>query len=184
MKNIISIIVIAVSLAAFVLVVKPQYAEVKKLEVKSKELDQVLVNARKLQSLRDDLLTKRRSLKNADVSRLEKMIPENSDNVKLIIQLQNIAQQYGLELQTVSAEDNKNTDQDEAQNFDIETKDYGVIKLDFSVTGGYPQFVSFLAHLEDNLRIIDLRTLGITSKEGQDFDFSMLVETYWIKDNI
>lgn len=58
MKNIIPIIVTIISIATFVLIVQPQYNEIKEMQVQETELQDVLDNARKLQSLRDSLLEK------------------------------------------------------------------------------------------------------------------------------
>ncbi len=184
MKNIISIIVIAISIFAFVLIVKPGYTEIKELKLKSAELENVLGNARKLQSLRDDLLAKRKELSLLDVKRLEKLIPESADNVKLIIEFQNIAQRYNLEIQTASAQKDDNILKQSGQNFDIESRDYGIIILDFTISGGYLDFVSFLGDVEDSLRITDIRNLSISGGEADDYEFSITVETYWLKDNI
>ena len=184
MKNIISIIVIVVSLASFVLIVKPEYTKVKELESKSEELKHVLNNARKLQTLRDDLLSKRKELSRSDVARLEKLIPESADNVKLIIEFQNIAERYGLQIQTASAQKDDESGTNLNQNFDIETRDYGTITLDFTLSGGYSEFISFLTDIEDNLRITDLRDLSIAPGEEGRYDFIITIETYWLKDNI
>lgn len=189
MKNIIAIIVIIASLASFILLVKPQYTQIKQLDAKSSELEQVLVNARKLQSLRDDLLSKKKNLSNRDIKKLEKLIPESVDNVKLIIEFENIADKYGLEIQTASTQkgDNINSStpgRGNSQNFDIETRDYGIISLDFDITGGYSEFVSFLSDIESNIRVTDLRNLSINPAENGLYNFTVTIETYWLKDNI
>jgi Tfp pilus assembly protein PilO len=184
MKNIISIIVIVVSIASFVLVVKPQYTKVKEYEAKSEELNQVLDNARKLQLIRDELLKKQKELSQSDIARLEKLIPESVDNVKLIIEFQNIAERYNLQIQTASTTKDDVVGDNAGQNFDISTKDYGTITLDFNVIGGYDEFLSFLADIEDNLRITDLRSLSMSESDSGKYDFSLSIETYWLKDNI
>ncbi|MGB0925219.1 MAG: hypothetical protein ACPGTS_00750 [Minisyncoccia bacterium] len=174
MKNIISIIVILTSLAAFVFVVKPQYEQIKELQAKNEELEKVLVNAKRLQNLRDDLLDKRKSLSGTDLARLEKLIPESADNVKLIIEFQNIARKYNLSLETAAAnkdEEETGTDQ-RTQSFDIETKDYGIVALDFSLAGSYSDFVSFLSDIGDNLRITDIRSLTITPGD-ENYSFTI-----------
>lgn len=187
MKNIFSIIVILISLASFVFVVKPQYEQIKELEKKDTELEQVLVNARKLQSLRDSLLAKRKQLSSRDIRRLEKLIPESADNVKLIIEFENIAAKYNLDIKTASAQKDdkqKKSKQQSSQNFDIESRDYGIISLDFSIVGGYSEFIAFLTDVEDNIRISDVRNLSISATDNNKFEFSIAVETYWLKDNI
>ncbi len=189
MKNIISIIVIVGSLLSFVFIVKPQYTEIKKLEAKSDDLERVLINARKLQSLRDELLAKRKKLSNRDIKKLEKLIPESADNVKLIIEFENIADKYGLVIQTASTKKgdgimSKKGGSKTSQNFDIETRDYGVISLDFDITGGYSEFISFLSDIESNIRVTDLRNLSINPDEKGLYTFTVTIETYWLKDNI
>lgn len=185
MKNIISIIVIVISLAAFVLVVKPEYAKNKELVVKGEELNQVLKNARKLQLIRDTLLSKQKDLSKSDLARLEKLIPESVDNVKLIIEFQKIAERYGLKITTATAaKDEGGEDQGLNQSFDISTRDYGTVTLNFNVTGRYEEFLSFLTDIEDNLRITDLRTLSISGGDSGFYEFSLSIETYWLKDNI
>ncbi len=187
MKNIFSIIVIIASIAAFVLIVKPQYDEIQVMQERESELEVVLDNARELQRLRDGLLEKRNQLSQSDLDRLEKLIPENSDNVKLILELQRIADQYNLEIQTASSQKDGDDEEGEAS-FDVESKDYGIITLEFTIQGGYADFVNFLEAVESNIRITDLRSLSISpnaSEEAtQTYAYQMSVQTYWLKDNI
>ena len=187
MKNIISIIVIIISIATFVFIVKPGYMEIKDIESKSNNLEEVLANAKKLQSLRDNLLEKKKKLSRADLDRLEKLIPENADNVKLIMNLQDIAKTYGLTMETASS-DKKDKDKKGKggkQTFDIETKDYGIISLDFNISGSYDGFISFIKDIEDNLRITDIKNLSIEgTDDAKKFNFALKVDTYWLKDNI
>lgn len=196
MRNILSIIIILGSIAAFVLVVQPQYKEIKNLQSKTVELEGVLVNARKLQSIRDDLLDKRDSLVKSDLARLEKMVPESVDNVKLILELQGIADQYNLEIQTASADkegqgDNAEggaqaaTEESTTGSFvDVDSRDYGIISLNFNLTGGYNDFFAFLRDLERNLRITDIKSVSFSSSDNGEYSFDLSLDTYWLKDNI
>ncbi len=187
MKNIISIIVIVLSIATFVFVVQPQYDSIKEMEKQEKELERVLSNARRLQSLRDSLLDKRQSIAEADVRRLEKLIPESAENIKLILEFEQIAEKYDLKIQAASASEGSTEDGAEVQGqrFDIETNDYGVITLDFTIDGSYQDFISFLQSIEQNLRITDIRSLSISpSEDDSAYSFQISIDTYWLKDNI
>jgi len=187
MKNIISIVVTLISIATFVLVVQPQYNEIKSMQSQETELEDVLDNARKLQSLRDNLLEKRKNISSSDIRRLEKLIPESADNVKLILEFQQIADRYGLAIEAASAV-RENEEDGGQQSFDIDTNDYGVITLDFSLTGGYSEGISFLKDVEKNLRITDIRSLSISppggSELGGEYGYQLSIDTYWLKDNI
>lgn len=188
MKDIISGLVIAVSIGAFVFIVKPSYDEIKELKAEASGYEIALENAKNLQAARDRLIEKQNNFSSADLRKLEKLIPENSDNVKLILELQKIAAQYDLEIQSASTEKEEDggTTQTQVKNFDIQTRDYGVINMDFTVTGSYENFVSFLESLEQNLRITDLQTLdfGAQNEQTGAYEFSISLKTYWLKDNI
>ncbi len=163
--------------------------ETKQIEAKEKEYGEVLMNARKLQEVRDDLLKKRKSFSKADLSRLEKLIPESADNVKLVMELQNIASKYGLSIQSASSEKDdgltKKKGRNRKVNFDIQTKDYGTITLSFTITGPYQSFLSFLKDVEDNIRITDVKDLTISPVDnGSGYQYDISLETYWVKDNI
>lgn len=191
MRNIFSIIIIVASIASFVMIVQPQYKEIQELQAKSSELEEVLSNARRLQSLRDGLLEKRNELSDADMARLAKMVPENVDNVKLILELQSIANQYNLEIEAASANkegegegtEGESTDA-EASFVDVDSRDYGIIALDFDISGDYFDFLAFLRDLEQNLRITDVRSLGFSGGDDGEYSFQLTLETYWLKDNI
>lgn len=183
MKNIISIIIIIISIATFVLVVQPQYTEIQEMRKTETELERVLDNARRLQSLRDDLIEKRQSIANTDIRRLEKLIPESAENVKLILEFEQISNRNSLAIQAASAV--RDQEDDSQQSFDVETNDYGVITLDFSLQGTYNNFISFLEDIEKNLRITDIRSLNISpSDESSNYGFDISIDTYWLKDNI
>ena len=187
MKNIFSIIVIIISITTFILFVRPQYTEIKELEAQSSQLDGVLDNARKLQRLRDDLLQKQQEITGADVARLEKLIPENSDNVKLILEFQKIAEQYNLQIETASSSKDNEEVEAGGQNIDIETKDYGIITIDFTLSGAYDDFISFLKSVEENLRLADVRSMSISPAGGENigsYSYTLSIDTYWLKDNI
>ena len=150
------------------------------------ELEEVLVNARRLQSIRDDLLGKKEGLLDTDLARLEKMVPESVDNVKLILELQGIANQYSLEIQTASAdrEDSGEEGNGDSGFVDVDSRDYGIIALDFNLTGTYDEFFDFLRDLERNLRITDIRNVTFSSSDTGEYSFQLTLETYWLKDNI
>ncbi len=193
MKNIFSIIFIVAAIAGFILVVQPKYKEIQSLQKKSEELEQVLANARKLQSIRDELLEKKNNLSQPDIARLAKMVPDSVDNVKLILELQNIANQYGLQIETAStnkeetagdASDGGKAKKEEASFVDLESRDYGIITLDFNLSGTYHNFLSFLRDIERNLRVTDIRTVAFAGDGTDNYSFQLSLDTYWLKDNI
>lgn len=186
MKNLLSYLAIIASIAIFILVVRPQYEQIGELNAKDAELEGVLSNARQLQSMRDSLLEKRNTISNADIQLLEKMIPDSADNVKLILEFEQTAQKYNLEIASVSASKEEKAKSGGLQEgFDIETNDYGVVTLDFSLRGDYENFLLFIRDIERNLRLTDIRSLDISTSQTDSyvtFQYKITIDTYWLKD--
>jgi len=184
LKHSFSIILIIIAILAFVFVIRPNYADIKNLQLKKDEYGLVLDNAKKLQSIRDDLIEKKNAISISDTTKLSKFLPDDVDNVKLILELETIAQDHNIELQTASSSTNE--DEEDGSALDVETKDYGIINLEFELFGSYSDFVDFLREVSTALRLTDIEALSfkedITSP-GQ-FQFDLVLKTYWVKDNI
>ena len=170
------------SIGVFVGYVKPQWALVQEKRVQLKQYEEAAANARALQAKRDELLKRRQAMSLDDISRLSVMLPRNVDNVKLTLEINRIARQYNLVLQNVQVEDiakDAQVQKKEAQ------KEFRSIAIDFTVSGGYNDFVDFLGHLEKSLRIINIGelTFKADNKTGL-YKFTMRVRTYWLPSQI
>ena len=183
-KTGITIILIIASVLLFVFYVNPTYGNIQVLLESRAEYEVALQNARQLQSLKESLISKRNSFSRADIEKLERLLPDNVDNVKLILELETIAQKHNLELQTASTQEQE--EETNGRGIDIETKEYGIITLAFELTGAYPDFVNFLEEVSSSLRIIDISAMSFTraTAQGDTYQFSLELKTYWLKDNI
>ncbi len=125
---------------------------------------------------RDVLIADKNKISNDNNDRLEKLLPSNIDNIKLIIEIGKIAQGRGLTLRNVSVGNFNNSQQVGAGN-----SSYGTLSLSFTVTSSYNNFLSFLSDLENNLRIIDVTGINFTSSDNGQYDFGITLNTYWLK---
>lgn len=176
-----SIIMILAAIGAIVFFAVPRYQAVADMRQEEAQLTEALANARKLEEARQDLLDRYNSFESEDLRRLETMLPDNIDNVKLIIELDALAAQYSLPLQNVTVENNEETAPGVAV-IDQGTSEYGIVQLQFTVRGPYERFVQFLQDLERSLRIIDVRSLQFqTTNEAGIYQYALVIETYWLK---
>lgn len=183
-RSVFAVILIIVSILGFVLFVNPQYQDIVALRAEDRQLRDVLANSRSLQEKRDQLLERYNSFTAEDVARLEKMVPNNADNVKLILELQTLASRYGLELQTAALSEEEEEVRNQRTQVQIANRDYGTIGLDLVIRGPYEGFVSFLEDVEQSLRIIDVDSLSFRAAEGTStstFQFNVSFKTYWLK---
>ena len=190
MRYILPIILIGAAIGLFLLFTDPVYDEVKALQVQEKSFDEALTNSKKLQAVRGELIKKFNSFSPQDIQKLQKLLPNSADNIDLIIQIQRIALQYGMPLFNIKFD----VKEEPAPEFTREgevaaARDYNTFDLEFSVTGAYEDFISFLKDLEKNLRIADVTFASFatteTGRRGQGpsgvYNYDLEIKTYWLK---
>ena len=199
MKKLTPIILILLSIGVFFLFVDPKYKDVQALKTEVAENDKTLDISKKLSTQRDELRKKYNQISESEKEYLEKLLPDTVDNVRLIIDINAIAQQFGIVIRNVSinsdVEENIKTGKviGQGSSFDGLTQDnsikyvdqskIGVISFSFSVSAKYEVFVEFLKQLEESLRIVDIRNIEISrsASEGVFYDYKVTMDTYWLK---
>lgn len=179
MRFFLSTILLLGAIGITIFFIAPNMSGISDLRTQEQEFNTALDNARRLDETREELLNRFNSFDTQDLADLKKMLPSNIDNVKLIIELDALAGQYGLLLQNISVEDSAEED---VQVIEQGSSDIGKIQLKFSIRGNYAQFVDYLESLERSLRIIDVRGLTFQATEQSDvYQYNLLIETYWLK---
>jgi Tfp pilus assembly protein PilO len=181
MRFFIPIILIVAAIALFVVYTNPNYQNSKLLAAQNASYDDALTKSAQLHSIRDDLLAKRNAFSNNDISRLEYILPDNVDNIRLIIDINNIALKNGLALTDVSLGDIVKNDPTAGQSTDDTTSAVGSVKVGFTVAASYVNFLSFLQDLEHSLRLIDVDKIDYQpGTNGGNGTYQVEVETYWL----
>jgi hypothetical protein len=187
------IILIGVAIAAFFVITNPLYEDVKALHAKASSYDEALNNSKALENERDKLTAKYNSISTDNLSRIKKLLPDSIDNIRLILEIGQIASPYNMVLKNV-----KYNSSDEATTPDAGVlaggnvpvnKDYGSWNLEFSTSGTYNDFINFLGDLESNLRIVDISSISFSSDVGTKanpnlpdiYTYNFKITTYWLK---
>ena len=179
-RPILSISLIIISVIAFFSFIDPTYKEVQVLEAENSQFDEALTRSKELQSIRDELLSRYNTFSTEDLNRIEKLLPDNVDNVRLILDLDSIASKYGMLIKDVSI----SNEQKEVIRETVQMDDaLGEIGLNFRVTSPYPDFKKFISDLEQSLRIVDISALSFKASDNSSglIDFSVSIKTYWLK---
>lgn len=125
---------------------------------------------------RNDLIAKKNKITDTDQARLSKLLPSNIDNIRLIIEINKIAQKRNLVLKNISVGDVKTSN-----SIGQDTSAYGVLSMKFSVNSSYDNFLNFLSDLETNLRLLDITDISFNSTDTGFYDFNVSFNTYWLK---
>lgn len=177
MSNIISIILLIASAGLFFGYIDPTYTDVKSKLAEKAEYDGALNRSKELQIERDKLLTKYNAMPKQDRDMLGKLVPDNIDNVRLIIDLDEIAKKYSMRVRNFRADSAEKSDTLGASN-----NPYGTLTLSFTTTASYNTFLAFLKDLEHSLRVIDVTAIAFNSSDTNTlYDYNVTLKTYWLK---
>lgn len=178
MRYFLPTILTVAAIGVFFGLIDPLYQKIGNLQQEVASFNAALAKSKELQSVRDELLSKYNAFGTTDLDRLARMLPDNVDNVRLIMDINNIAARYNMSLKNT-----KITIIDEAKNglLGPNRKKYGSVQLEFSVAGPYGAFLSFLGDMERSLRIVDVVGLSFSSSDKDFYDYTVLLQTYWLK---
>lgn len=190
MNFIIPIILIASSFAVFFGYVDPNYKGsanpdttdytkdgIVFLKSELANYEKILESSAVIVKQRDGLIQKKDTITTADQTRLETLLPSNIDNIRLILEISQIAQSRNLIAKNISVGDM-------TQNTDAIGQDnslYGTLSLKFTVNSTYANFLNLLNDLENNLRLLDITDISFSSTDNGLYDFTIGLNTYWLK---
>jgi len=209
MRFILPIILVAISVSLFFMFTNPIMGDISGLRADAASYNEALDNSKALENARDTLTAKYNSINSDNLTKLEKLLPQNVDNIRLILEIEQVASPYGMVLKdvkydatssSVAAKGTTGPPTNPAgitQSTAEVPKDYGVFNLEFSVSGTYDNFINFTKDLESNLRIVDISSITFSSdvaaspngngnvsgtKSSADvYTYDFKIQTYWLK---
>jgi Tfp pilus assembly protein PilO len=190
MKSILGIIMLVGAVVIVVVFVRPQLSEISAIKSELSTYSSALDKAKLLRTERERLLGVYNNLDAARVARLQKMLPSDIDNVKLALEIENVASSLGLRLKGIDVKDP--TEQSAAARVASANQvqsPYGTAEISFTVVGGYSEFTEFMKKIETSLRLIDVQRVQFTAPRGVNvpqnvFEFRVAVTTYWLRDEL
>lgn len=199
MRYIFLLIIIAVSIGSVILIVKPRYENLKQARTDVSSYGSSLDTAEKLKQSREELIAKYNAIPKNDLDSLKTLLPDAVDNIRLIIQIDSIAQKNNLstlrDVDYQKVEDiqtSPSADGGEATTI-APSLPYGDLSLSFQTAGTYANFLAFVADLEQNLRLVDIVSVDFSTNEGQqgqqeqsqnpgsNLTYQVTLKTYWLK---
>ncbi|KKR79482.1 MAG: hypothetical protein UU24_C0007G0009 [Candidatus Nomurabacteria bacterium GW2011_GWA2_40_9] len=188
-------ILIAVAITGFFMLVNPMYKELSVLKAQMASYNQALDNSKALENERDKLTKKYSDINSENLDKLVKLLPDNVENIRLILEIEKIASPYGMILKDVRYDtakkdetNNTVTLADGQVNNEFTSKDYGIWSLEFSTEGTYTNFLNFTRDLESNLRIVDISSIQFSAADTgtkfalpETYKYGFKIKTYWMK---
>lgn len=185
-KNILPIVLIVLAIGIYFTFTSGQIEAAKEVQEVNARYDSAIVNARKLVSVRDSVLKSYNSISDDDRIRLEKMLPDNIDNVRLIIDVNSIGTRHGVVLRNVHTSANDTAKASASTGGGTlsggnSAAQYNTVSISFSVSTTYENFISLLQDMERSLRIMDISSVSLNSSDNGVYDYGVEIKTYWLK---
>ena len=200
MKSILSIILLIAAALLFFFFTKPKMVLLKQRQIEVKSFETALDNAKRLDARIKDLTDAQNSITQADRDKMKVMLPDNVENVRLIIDfdkmLQSVVEDRGTinlyksaqgSVKKLAIESPRIAQSTGTQiGTNVESSKLGVAALSFSVNLTYGDFLEFIRRIEFSKRIMDIDSISFSapeSSEGPDpvYAFSISLKTYWLK---
>jgi hypothetical protein len=179
MRLFIPIILLVAAIGLFVVYTNPAYQATKALSSQVSGYDDALNKSKELRTVRDQLLAKRNTFSADDVQKLQEVLPDNVDKIRLIIDVNNMASRHGLSLSAVQI-GNIGADAKNALTAGAQSGPTGSVEVGFSISTTYDGMLSFLQDLEHSLRLIDVEKLAFTAGGSGVDTYSFTIRTYWL----
>ena len=191
-KFIMPLVLIGIALALFFMFTSPLYDQIRLVRANATSYDEALTNSKALENERDKLIAKYNSINKDNLLKLQKLLPENIDNIRLILEIEKIAAPHGMVLKDVkygAGESNQPISPVPNAGGGQEGSDYGIWNLEFSTLATYNNFLNFTRDLESNLRIVDISSVTFSSGSSSlaqnssldVYQYSFKIRTYWLK---
>ncbi|MEI8249247.1 MAG: hypothetical protein WCG07_02000 [Candidatus Taylorbacteria bacterium] len=191
-RNITALILIVLAIGLYFTYTKGEIDVVKSIQAQNDQYISALDNAAQLIKFRDKVRTDYNNLSQDDKDRIAKMIPSTVDNIRLVIELNNIALQHNIPIKNVKASvsgDSKSKQsastafqsQSASLQNSISNPTVDTVDVSFSATASYADFTAFLQDLESNLRIMDVTHLTLSANNTDKYDYSVELKTYWLR---
>lgn len=177
-QYIIPVVILIATVGIFLGFTDPLYKEIQSTQTQAAQLREALDNTKTIQEVRDKLLARFNEIAQNDLDRLEKMVPGNVDNVRLILEIDEVASRHGMLVKDIGVL-RQNVDE---ESIGPNVKPYGSLDVTFTIVGSYGSFRGFLSLLEESLRIIDVRGVSFQADPGEDAsEYTVTVRTYWLR---
>jgi hypothetical protein len=176
MKSLMPFIFIAISVAVFYVFIDPVYKEVQTVKEKISENNELIDFANRLRKENDELREKYTSIGQQDRDKLQKVLPDTVDNVRLIIDMNNIADHVslsGVSVQQKTSEGAKISERGSGE--------YGTIGVSFGLSTRYDLFKQLMNKFETTLRLVDIKSFSVSAGDGVFYNYNVSLDTYWLR---
>ncbi|HYE23485.1 MAG TPA: hypothetical protein VEA92_03540 [Candidatus Paceibacterota bacterium] len=188
MQRFLPVLLIVVAVGIFFAYTNPTYTgAVAAARTEVQSLNGALEAATAFESRESELEEQQQALPADGLARLVAFLPDNVNNIQLILDLDALAARSGVRLSNFNV---GSTEEGGAEEGDVDMggslaleSTESIESLDITVTaeGSYTSFRAFIEAAEKSLRILDLVSINVESATTGVYSYDMTFRIYWLK---
>ena len=206
-RNLLATILIVAAIGIYFTITKPMIADVQSVRAQNDQYSAALDSADQIIKARESITSSYNSISQDNRTRLDKMIPSAVDNIRLVIDLNNLALQHHFALSDVKASVPSSSSAPGSRPQAAQASGASLVaaagaiptlgqipggqniaepvldkvQVSFTTQTTYDQFITFLQDLEADLRIMDLTHITVAVNEDGTYTFQTQFQTYWLR---
>ena len=155
---------------------------IKILKERIAEYNKAIDKSEELVRVKNQLADKKNKMSEEDRGRIEKLLPDSIDNIRLVIDINNIARPYGIVLKGLRFASTGQSSNQNQREITIGGNDTtGSVVMSFNITARYQTFREFIKDLEKSLRLVDVTSVSVKNSNQDFYDFDVTIKTYWLR---
>ncbi|MFH1170136.1 MAG: hypothetical protein V1704_01080 [Candidatus Vogelbacteria bacterium] len=188
MRFLTPLLILGLAAVSFFYFTTPVLKEIDGLKIDKAKYTAALDNATKLDARQRQLQEIKINMDPNDLADLDELLPNNIDNVRLIIDINTIAKKNGLTVKNPSIAGEAGAGQPAPVGNPPATNsvkraglDKNSVVISFSVSASYEILKRFLDDLSRSLRIVDIESVSFSGNDKNLYDYKISLRTYWLK---
>ena len=187
-KNIVIFILLLVFVAILVFLDLPKFQNILDLR-REVETEKERFSEKQLLLAKIEKLEKKYQEAEESLEKVNYILPSSQDIPNLIVQLEALVLEGGVALESIQFSEAKEVVQSRAERAHTTIKetssvDYRIISIDLSLRGSYSAFKNFLKLVEENIRLMDINSINLSSESSEEteipiFNLSIKINTYY-----
>lgn len=193
-KTLTPILSVLVAIAIFFLYVRPEFEEIRLIQDEANEYREAVAKAAEFNQLLNSLLAKRNAIGARELERLEALLPDSTNQIRAVIDIEQLAEQHEVALGSISVQLDGVVDLDvdavggddiaDLDRLNITRDDFETSDISFNITATYDQMKDFIQDLERSLVLMELMNLTFASQEGDLQEYNLTIRLFSVKSQL
>lgn len=158
----------------------PKMGEISFLMGEKEKYENYIEIIKNIENKKNELLTEFNKISVEDKKSIESLLPNSFDFVKLISQIDAVANKYNISIDKISSKEKSSSVGDSIESAGP-SEIYNSAIIGFSFVASYEKFNNFIKDLEKSLRILDIKSMKVNTQESGNYSYDVEFETYWLK---